>query len=84
MYLHSPPTTLNDIQIDSIRKVINEEISDCRVKKFGVSLKSPSDYLTISEMFPEATWYQFNYNQLIKDSLILDFLKLPHEIIILW
>ena len=38
VYLHSPPTTLNDIQIDSIRKVINEEISDCRVK-IRVSLK---------------------------------------------
>lgn len=62
VYLHSPPLDLRETDISAVRKVISDEIAEGRVKYFGISLKSPNDYKVMAEIFPEATWFQFNYN----------------------
>ena len=62
VYLHSPPTSMRESEQSAVRSIISSEISEGRVGSFGISLKSPSDYEVMTDIFPEATWYQFNYN----------------------
>ena len=78
VYLHSPPNKLDNKDINSIREVINQELESEKIKKFGVSLKSPSDFKYFLDLFPEISALQFNFNlidQRAKDCGLLEYLS---------
>ncbi len=78
LFLHSPPPKLDKKDIYSIRKFINKELESGGIKNFGISLKSPLDYVYFLRHFPEIKAFQFNYNlidQRAKSCGLLDLLS---------
>ena len=79
VYLHSPPINLDNQDIKSIRDVINKELELGKIKRFGVSLKSPSDFSYFLKLFPEISAFQFNFNlidQRAKECGLLEYLSI--------